>query len=61
LFVHGTKDEFGTLEEMRAAVRLIPAKTELQMIEGAGHDLRKGAFDIYERIVLPFTELVRPS
>jgi predicted alpha/beta-hydrolase family hydrolase len=45
LFVSGTKDEFATVDEMRSALALIPAKTELQIIEGAGHDLKKGAFD----------------
>jgi predicted alpha/beta-hydrolase family hydrolase len=57
LFVHGTKDEFGTAEEMKAAVALIPARTEIQMIEGAGHDLKKGAFDVQERIVEVFGRL----
>ncbi len=61
LFVHGTKDEFGTLAEMKTALRLIPAKTDLQMIEGAGHDLMKGAFGIQERIVSPFMQLITPS
>lgn len=46
LFVHGTKDPFGTEEEMRTALRLIPGSCELSMVEGAGHDLRRGAFDI---------------
>lgn len=39
LFVHGTRDPFGSIEEMTSALRLIPAKTELMVIEGAGHDL----------------------
>jgi|SRR5277367_6491372 len=39
LFVHGTRDPFGSVEEMTAALRLIPAKTELMEVEGAGHDL----------------------
>jgi len=39
LFVHGTKDPFGTIEELDAARKLIPAKTELLRVEGAGHDL----------------------
>jgi uncharacterized protein len=37
LFVHGTRDPFGTIEEMQAALTLIPARTELVVIEGAGH------------------------
>ena len=39
LFVHGTRDPFGTLEELDAARRLIPGKTVLLRVEGAGHDL----------------------
>ena len=46
LFVHGTKDPFGTPEEMRKALALIPGRHEMQLIDGAGHDLRKGAFDL---------------
>jgi len=44
LFVHGTRDPFGSVEEMRAALELIAGPHELVAIEGAGHDLGgKGA------------------
>jgi len=39
LFVHGTRDAFGTIQEMEVALKLIPAKTKLLPVEGAGHDL----------------------
>ena len=39
LFVQGTRDPFGSVEEMRAALDLIPARTSLVLFEGAGHDL----------------------
>lgn len=39
LFVHGTRDPFGSVEEVTNALRLIPAKTELMTVERAGHDL----------------------
>jgi uncharacterized protein len=39
LFVHGTHDTFGSIEEMRAALALIPARTDLAIVEGAGHSL----------------------
>ena len=39
LFVHGTRDPFGSLEEMQSALKLIPSRTELLPVEGAGHDL----------------------
>jgi len=39
LFVHGTRDPFGTIEEIENALELIPAKKKLLTVEGAGHDL----------------------
>lgn len=39
LFVAGVRDPFGSLEEMAAALKLIPAPIMLWPIEGAGHDL----------------------
>jgi len=38
-FAHGSRDPFGTREEIEAARRLIPAPTELVTFERAGHDL----------------------
>jgi len=46
IFVHGTSDPFGTLDEMEAAVRMIEAPTQLLPIEGAGHDLKHGRFNL---------------
>ena len=43
LFVHGTSDPFGSLEELRDAMSLIPAPTDLMAVEGAGHDLARAA------------------
>jgi uncharacterized protein len=39
LFVHGTRDPFGSIAEMEQALKMIPAKTKLVPFEGAGHDL----------------------
>jgi uncharacterized protein len=39
LFVHGTRDPFGSIEEIESARKLIPAQTQLLIVEGAGHDL----------------------
>lgn len=39
LFVHGSRDAFASSEEMSAALELIPVKTRLLEIEGAGHEL----------------------
>jgi predicted alpha/beta-hydrolase family hydrolase len=42
-FVHGSADPFGALEELEAARALIPARTGLLAIDGAGHGLGAGA------------------
>jgi predicted alpha/beta-hydrolase family hydrolase len=39
LFLHGTRDPFGSAEEVQSALALIPAETKLVAIEGAGHEL----------------------
>jgi predicted alpha/beta-hydrolase family hydrolase len=39
LFVQGTRDPFGSLQEIEQALKLIPAKTKLLPVEGTGHDL----------------------
>jgi predicted alpha/beta-hydrolase family hydrolase len=54
LFVHGSKDPFGSREEMEAAIRLIPARTVLLEIEKAGHDLGKDKNAIAEKIAEAF-------
>ena len=38
-FVHGTRDGFGSINELAAAMQLIPARTELLPITSAGHEL----------------------
>ena len=45
-FISGSKDEFGSPEEMRSALRMIPARTEIVIAEGAGHDLKRAGFDL---------------
>jgi uncharacterized protein len=46
LFIQGTADPFGSLGELRTAAAAIPAPTRIIPIDGAGHDLRRGRFDI---------------
>lgn len=45
-FVHGERDDFGSEDEMRTALEMIPAETLLSMAAGAGHDLKKGKIDL---------------
>jgi uncharacterized protein len=46
LFVHGSADPFATRAELEAAIALIPARKRLLAIDGAGHDLKRGRFDL---------------
>jgi predicted alpha/beta-hydrolase family hydrolase len=39
LFIEGSRDAFATFAEMEGALKLIPARTSMIRIEGAGHDL----------------------
>jgi uncharacterized protein len=57
LFVSGTRDPFGSIDELKQALKMIPAKTKLLAIEGAGHDLGfKGKAKQEERTRLIFSE-----
>ncbi len=58
VFVHGSRDPFGTLDEMRSALALIPAPTMLVAIEGAGHDLKRAG--AVESIVEHFQAFMYP-
>jgi predicted alpha/beta-hydrolase family hydrolase len=61
LFVHGTRDPFGSIGEIDQALALIPAKTMLLTIEGAGHDLgfkgKSREQDLPARVLSRFHEL----
>src|SRR3954469_11930702 len=60
VFVSGSKDPFGSPQEIQSALKLIPAAVEFLLIEGAGHDLgfgrrpRAGMQDVPDRIVRAF-------
>jgi uncharacterized protein len=61
LFIHGSRDPFGSLEEMKSALQMIPARTELLAVEGAAHDLSarpksKDFTELAKRIVTSFRE-----
>lgn len=57
LFVHGSKDPFGSFGELKTALTLIPAKTRLLEVEGVGHDLGRKHADLAPRIVEAFLQL----
>jgi predicted alpha/beta-hydrolase family hydrolase len=56
LFVHGSRDPFGSIAEIEQVLKMIPAKTKLLPIEGAGHDLGfKGKAKKEDLLVAIFT------
>jgi len=46
VFVSGAADPFGAPGELRDAISSIPALTEMITVDGAGHDLKRGRFDL---------------
>lgn len=56
LFVSGSRDGFGTVEEMSDSLRLIPIETRLVTIEGSGHELmsKRNAEELPKRVVEEF-------
>jgi len=63
LFVQGTRDPFGSIEEMTKVLQLVLAKTELMKVEGAGHDLgfkgKQRAAELPASILARFEILLR--
>jgi predicted alpha/beta-hydrolase family hydrolase len=59
LFVSGTRDGFGAMEELTAALKLIPARTQLLPIEGAGHELmtKRNAAEVPGVVKVAFGEM----
>jgi uncharacterized protein len=60
LFVHGTRDGFGLIEEMEEALKLILAPTELLPVSGAGHELitKRNRDELPHEIVQTFVSFV---
>lgn len=58
LFVQGSRDSMGTHEEMQGALQLIPARTELMIVRGAGHELisAKTVQGVTETVVKAFLD-----
>jgi uncharacterized protein len=63
LFVHGTRDPFGSVGEIQQALKLIPAETRLLAVEGAGHDLNfkkgKAGGELTGQVVSDFQDFFR--
>jgi hypothetical protein len=56
MFVHGTRDGFGSIEELTAALTLIPTRTQLLPLAGAGHELvtKRNRDDVSKIVVEAF-------
>jgi predicted alpha/beta-hydrolase family hydrolase len=63
LFVHGVRDGFATDTEMEQALSLIPARTEMISISGAGHELMsKSNRDVLlEQVTSRFAAFTHPT
>jgi uncharacterized protein len=61
LFVHGARDSFGSLDEMEVALTLIPTRTELLPVSGAGHELlsKRNRDELSKKIVEAFGSFPR--
>jgi predicted alpha/beta-hydrolase family hydrolase len=46
LFVHGSRDPFGSVAEIEEARRSISGRSALVAVEGAGHDLMRGSAEL---------------
>jgi predicted alpha/beta-hydrolase family hydrolase len=64
VFASGSKDPFGSLQEMETAMHTIPARTSFLIIEGAAHDLgygrrpSKNMQDVPARIAQAFSKML---
>jgi len=63
LFVHGTRDGFGSIAEMEAALKLIPARTDLLSVAGAGHELmtKRNREERSQLVATAFGTFARPA
>ncbi|MGH9645487.1 MAG: alpha/beta hydrolase family protein [Bryobacteraceae bacterium] len=62
LFIQGTRDPFGSIEDVEKALQLVPSKHQLLTVDGAGHDLGYTAKsrndELPARIVAAFQDLI---
>lgn len=54
MFVHGARDPFGSLDEMKKALELVRGRTRLIEVQGAGHDLGRDREKLAAKITEEF-------
>ena len=59
LVIQGTKDPFGSPEEIQAALELIPSRKRLELLPNAGHDLGRDKNSAARQMADAFLEFVR--
>jgi uncharacterized protein len=57
LFLHGTRDRYGSIAQIQAAAALIPAPTAVIAVEGVEHNIQIGAVDVVADILVPLGTL----
>jgi len=57
LFLHGTRDSFGSISEMQAALAAIPARHQLFTLEKTGHEWNAATAPVILRETLCFTSV----
>jgi hypothetical protein len=62
-FIHGTRDPFGTIAEMKSALEMIPAPHSLLEVDGVGHELlpKKADTALPAQIVNEFQTFLKRS
>jgi uncharacterized protein len=56
LFVQGTRDPFGSPDEIRSALELIPGRKQLLLLDRAGHELTNYGSNLVEKMTTAFHE-----
>jgi uncharacterized protein len=60
LFISGSRDEFGTPDELRTHLSLVPGPAELVLLDGKGHDLAK-ADNLIAQALITWLHRLTPS
>ena len=60
LFVSGTRDTFGTPDELRRAIALVAGPARLELVEGGDHGLRRRDHDVAALVASWVADLVGP-
>jgi uncharacterized protein len=61
VFIQGTRDGMGSMDEMQAALALIPAQTLLVPVKGAGHSLNPDIAPVILRETVCFVNALNKS